>query len=171
MSFPEYPTPRYLGDGGEINAVFRDADTPADLTAGSGNRTSYVATHATTGGEFGLYRVELVARSPGPSTHFHRSISESFFVLDGQLSLFDGERWVTGRAGDFLYVPVGGLHAFRNDSDASVTMLLLFVPGAPREEYFERVGEMAAKGGEEFQKFLARHDSFFVETEGGPGKA
>jgi hypothetical protein len=50
-------------------------------------------------------------------------------------------------------------------------MLLLFAPGAPREEYFEQVAEMARRGGEEFAEFLVRHDSFFVDTEGGPGKA
>jgi hypothetical protein len=60
-------------------------------------------------------------------------------------------------------VPVGGLHAFRNDSDGPSSVLLLFSPGAPREEYFERVGEMARRGGQEFQDFLIRHDSFFVE--------
>jgi hypothetical protein len=42
-------------------------------------------------------------------------------------------------------------------------MLLLFSPGAPREEYFEKVGEMAQRGGEEFKEFLVRHDSFFVD--------
>jgi quercetin dioxygenase-like cupin family protein len=164
-----YPQPRYHGESGEVGAVFRPAATPADLTARSGNRTSYLATQATTGGEFGLYRVDMVAGSPGPSTHFHRSISESFFVLAGRLSLYDGERWTTGRAGDFLYVPVGALHAFRNDSDAPVSMLLLFVPGAPREEYFERVAEMARRGGARFAEFLVRHDSFFVDAEARPG--
>ncbi|MEJ8661078.1 cupin domain-containing protein [Streptomyces sp. MS1.AVA.4] len=171
MSYPVYPEPRYLGEGGEVTARFRAADTPADLADESGNRTSHLATGASTGGEFGLYRVELAARSPGPSTHFHRAISESFFILAGEVDLFDGERWTTARAGDFVYVPVGGLHAFKNDSDALASMLLLFAPGAPREQYFEQVAEMASKGGEEFAEFLVRHDSFFVDTKGGPGRA
>ena len=34
-------------------------------------------------------------------------------------------------------------HAFKNTSGAPVTMLLHFCPGAPREEYFERVADMA----------------------------
>jgi hypothetical protein len=29
-------------------------------------------------------------------------------------------------AGDFLHVPEGGVHGFRNDSDAAATMLILF---------------------------------------------
>jgi quercetin dioxygenase-like cupin family protein len=164
-----YPEPRYLGEHGEINAVFRPSGTEPELTSQSGNRTHYLATHASTGGEFGLYRVDMGPKSPGPRTHFHRSISESFFVLSGEVGLYNGERWITGRQGDFLYVPVGGLHAFRNDSDDPTSMLLLFAPGAPREEYFEKVAEMAQRGGQEFTEFLVRHDSFFVDEEDGPG--
>ena len=56
----------------------------------------------------------------------------------------------------------GGLHAFKNDSDDPVSMLLLFAPGAPREEYFERVAEFAQRGGEELREFQVRHDSYFI---------
>jgi len=158
-----YPEDRYLGENGEINAAFRPAGTEPDLASGNG-RTHYLATHASTGGEFGLYKADLGPGAPGPSTHFHRTISESFYVLSGEVGLFDGERWIAGRAGDFLYVPVGGLHAFRNDSDDEwASLLLLFAPGAPREEYFERVAEMAERGGEDFTEFLVRHDSYFLD--------
>jgi mannose-6-phosphate isomerase-like protein (cupin superfamily) len=156
-----YPEPRYPGDQGEVKAVFRSADREPDLVSPIG-RTHYLATHASTGGEFGLYRVDMGARAPGPSTHFHRSISESFFVLSGHVDLYDGARWTRAGAGDFLYVPAGGLHAFRNGCDEPASMLLLFSPGAPREEYFEQVAEMARRGGEEFAEFLVRHDNFLV---------
>ncbi|SCK46853.1 Cupin domain protein [Streptomyces sp. WMMB 714] len=158
-----YPPPRYLGEGGEVNAAFRSADTEPELSSGTGNNTHYLATGESTGGEFGLYKVELGPRSPGPSTHFHRAVSESFYILSGEMQLFDGERWITGREGDFLYVPVGGLHAFKNTSDDPVSMLLLFSPGAPREDYFERVAEMTRRGGQELEEFRVRHDSFFVD--------
>lgn len=165
MSYLEplaYPEPRYHGERGEVNAVFRPADTPPDHDS-SGTRTHYLATGESTGGEFGLYKVELPARSAGAKTHFHRAMSESFYILDGSLELFDGERWVTGRAGDFLFVPPGGLHAFKNVTDDPMTMLMLFTPGAPREEYFEKVAEMAQRGGEELERFRVRHDSHFEE--------
>ena len=162
-----YPEPRYLGEGGEVSAVYRPADTKPDLSSPSGN-THYLATHVLTGGEFGLYKIDMAPRAPGPSTHFHRSISESFFVLAGEVQLFDGEQWITARRDDFLYVPVGGLHTFRNGSDAAASMLLLFSPGAPREEYFENVAEMARRGGHEFAEFLVRHDSFFVDVHSAP---
>ncbi|MFI0773462.1 cupin domain-containing protein [Streptomyces sp. NPDC021212] len=166
MSYPEhfaYPEPRYHGTEGEVNAVFRRADTPPDISAPGGSSTHYLATSASTGGEFGLYKVELGPRAGGPETHFHKAMSESFYILSGELELYNGEKWVTGRAGDFLHVPVGGLHAFKNVTDEPTSMLLLFSPGAPREEYFERVAEMSQRGGEELKQFRIRHDSYFVE--------
>ncbi|MFE3217803.1 cupin domain-containing protein [Streptomyces antimycoticus] len=165
MSYPEdleYPEPRYHGDRGEVNAAFRPAGTSPDLSSPGGS-THYLATSESTGGEFGLYKVEMGPRSGGPRTHFHKSISESFYILSGKLELYNGEKWITGREGDFLYVPVGGLHAFKNVSDEPTSMLLLFAPGAPREEYFERVAEMTQRGGEELKRFRIRHDSYFVE--------
>jgi quercetin dioxygenase-like cupin family protein len=123
-----YPTPRYLGEHGDISAVFRPASTEPELISEPGQRIHYLATHASTKGEFGLYRVDMGPRSPGPSTHFHRTISESFFILFGTVELFNGERWIRAKEGDFLYVPAGGLHAFKNESDEPASMLLLFAP-------------------------------------------
>jgi mannose-6-phosphate isomerase-like protein (cupin superfamily) len=163
-----YPEPRYSGESGELNAVFRLASTRPDLTLGTVSHFHYLATHASTQGEFGLYRVDMSAQESGTGTHFHRTISESFFILSGTLRLFDGERWIDGNAGDFLHVPHGGLHAFRNESGAPVSMLMLFVPGAPREEYFESLPVLASLSPEERLAFFIRHDSYFTEVGGGP---
>ena len=47
------------------------------------------------------------------------------------------------RARGFLFVPEGGIHAFKNESGEPASMLLLFAPGAPREDYFETLAELA----------------------------
>ena len=46
--------------------------------------------------------------------HFHRTFSESFFVLTGTVTLGDGAKTVDAGPGDYLYVPPGGLHSFKN---------------------------------------------------------
>jgi mannose-6-phosphate isomerase-like protein (cupin superfamily) len=155
-----YPDRRYFGADGEVSAVLRPADAAAELQRPSVSY-HYLATTASTGGEFGLYRVDMRPGAGGPSTHFHKTISESFFVLSGTVRLFDGERWIDGTAGDFLYVPVGGLHAFHG-SDEPASMLLLFAPGAPREAYFEGVTELAGLSDEERAQFFIDHDNYFV---------
>src|SRR5262249_46929835 len=139
-----YPEARYLGENGEISAKFRPADQKPELTIGSGTVVRYLATGASTHGQFGLYRWDARLHTPGPSAHFHRTMSESFFILSGTVRFFNGERWIDATAGDFLYVPEGGLHAFQNESDEAASMLLLFTPGAPREAYFEALAEKAA---------------------------
>jgi hypothetical protein len=67
----------------------------------------------------------------GPDAHFHRSISESFFILSGTVRIYDGTRWIDTVPRDFVHVPEGGIHAFRNESGEPASMLLHFAPGAP----------------------------------------
>lgn len=172
MSFVSYPAPRYGGKTGMINSTFRPADTPPDLVsrgardgvtgASASQQTHYLATGAATGGEFGLYRIDMPPKGTGPSPHFHRTISESFFILSGTVRLFNGEDWIDARPGDFLYVPVGGLHAFHNGSDEPASMLLLFAPGAPREAYFEGIADLPNMSDEEKEEFFLRHDNHWV---------
>jgi oxalate decarboxylase/phosphoglucose isomerase-like protein (cupin superfamily) len=82
------------------------------------------------------------------------------------VSLYNGDRWRTAVAGDVLYVPQGGIHAFRNDSGEPASMLILFTPGAPREAYFEALAQVRAEGStmspEEESDMLRRHDQFPV---------
>ena len=160
-----YPNARYLGDKGEISAVYRPADQEPELTIGSSTAVRYLATGASTNGQFGLYRWDMGPQPSGPSAHFHKTISESFFILSGTVRLFNGERWIDTTAGDFLYVPEGGVHAFRNESGKPASLLLLFAPGAPREAYFEALAELAAGrrfSEEEWTDICLRHDSYFL---------
>jgi quercetin dioxygenase-like cupin family protein len=129
MSGPGYPPDRYTGPAGEPTAALRRADTPPELITGPGGAAHYLATGATTGGAFGLYRWEMGPAPSGPGPHFHRGITESFYVLSGTVRLFDGSRWLDGTPGDFLHVPEGGIHGFRNESGEPAAMLLLFTPG------------------------------------------
>lgn len=94
-------------------------------------------------------------------------MTESFYVLTGTVRLFDGDRWVDAGAGDFLHVPMGGIHAFTSEADEPYEMLLHFAPGAPREGYFEALADLAAgrrsSTAEEWQELVVRHDNHFVE--------
>ena len=59
-------------------------------------------------------------------------------------------------------MPEGGLHAFKNESGAPASMLLLFVPGAPREAYFENLGRLGTMSPEELTAFFEEHDTYWV---------
>ena len=97
-----YPDPRYRGDGGELSAGYRSVDVGSQLTVRLRTEVHYLATGADTNGEFGLYRWDMAGPPAGPSPHFHRTFSESFFILSGAVRLFDGRRWIDAVAGDFM---------------------------------------------------------------------
>jgi mannose-6-phosphate isomerase-like protein (cupin superfamily) len=162
-----YPDPRYLGDGGEISAVYHDSKQhEPDLIIGTRASVHYLARGTSTHEQFGLYKWELKSNTQGTTPHFHRTMSESFFILSGRVRLFDGNRWIDATPGDFLYVPEGGIHSFGNDSGEPASMLILFAPGAPREGYFQALAEIAAGRqftDEEFAEICMRHDNYFLD--------
>ena len=161
-----YPPVRYHGDGERGSATFRPASALPDLAQPSGGGAAYLASSALTGGDYGLFRWDMPASPSGPAPHFHRTMSEAFFVLTGTVLLRDGARTVEAGPGDFLYVPPGGVHGFRNESGAPASMLMLFAPGAPRETYFEELAEVARSGrrlgDEEWAELYARHDQYMI---------
>jgi quercetin dioxygenase-like cupin family protein len=163
MSHPElvYPASRYDGEPGLVNARFRPTDHEPEVHNRAGGSVHYLATGAGTDGEFGLFRWEMAAGQTGPDAHFHRTISESFYILSGTIRLSDGRSWLDGRPGDFLFVPEGGLHGFKNESGAPASMLILFAPGAPREEYFETLARGDPMTTEERAAFMLRHDTYW----------
>jgi mannose-6-phosphate isomerase-like protein (cupin superfamily) len=122
----------YGDQGPEINAVYlRRVELPG-LHLGRAS-VRLVSPGSLSGASFGLFRWDMAPHGGGPSPHFHKTFSESFYVLSGSVCLHDGARWVEATEGDFLLVPEWGIHAFRNDSDEPASMLILFAPGAPRE--------------------------------------
>lgn len=157
-----YPEPRYLGAEGEISATYRTIDHEPELTYRNGNTVHYLSTGASTNGQFGLYRWEMGPEPSGPDPHFHRSISESFFILVGSVRIFDGKEWITTSPGDYVHVPEGGIHGFRNESGEPASMLLHFAPGAPREGYFEGLPDLSSSSEEERAAFFLQHDTFWV---------
>ena len=157
-----YPPPTYHGDAGEPTATYRRLDAVPELIYPSGNTVHYLATGASTDGQFGLYRWVMGPEPSGPAAHFHRSISESFYTLSGTVRIYDGRRWIDTVPGDFVHVPAGGVHAFRNESGAPASMLLHFAPGAPREAYFEGLLTLAGKSDEEKAEFFREHDTFWL---------
>ena len=155
----------YTGDLGEISATGIPQVDMRTLPMKSGTVARFVATGSSTQGDFGLYRWEMAPAQSGPDAHFHRTISESFYVLSGTIRLYDGKEWTDAKPGDFLFVPEGGIHAFKNESGAPASMLILFAPGAPREDYFEtlaRVGRGLELTDEEKAAFYVRHDTYWL---------
>jgi quercetin dioxygenase-like cupin family protein len=161
-----YPEPRYFGPSGEVSATVRPADAAPDVRQVNGSVVHYLARGADTGGLFGLYRYDMAGGRGGPGPHFHRTMTESFFVLRGEIAIYDGRSWRPSRAGDFVHVPIGGVHGFRNESGQPTSFLIHFAPGAPREAYFEELAEWGRSGrpadDEVVAEFYRQHDNIWL---------
>jgi mannose-6-phosphate isomerase-like protein (cupin superfamily) len=154
----------YLGES-ESSAVLHRRDAQTTMTVGSMTAT-VVAPLQLTGGRYSLYRLDLASEGGGAAPHFHRKFAESFHVVSGVVELFDGGAWVEAGPGDHLFVPEGGVHGFRNVRTAPVSLLMTSTPGAPREDYFAEIAEIAASGSHlnerEWAELYARHDQYMV---------
>jgi mannose-6-phosphate isomerase-like protein (cupin superfamily) len=158
----------YFGDTGAVSAVARSAANIEQVTfATSGTVARFIAPGAVTGGRYGLFEWNMEPDSGGSGAHFHKTFSESFYVMSGTVRIYNGEKWAPTRAGEFVYVPEGGIHGFRNDDDEAASMLILFAPGPPREEYFRELTAIAAAGrtltDDEWTELFARHDQYRAE--------
>jgi len=65
----------------------------------------------------------LPARRPGAPLHYHRELTESFYVLSGRLWMRVGDREIDAGPGSFVLVAPGTLHAFANHTDAPARFL------------------------------------------------
>jgi quercetin dioxygenase-like cupin family protein len=82
---------------------------------------------AQTGGMLGLIE-QIVPPGFGSPYHIHRNEDEAFYVLEGAIRFFSGDRsWVLGPGG-FAFLPRGIPHGFRTEGDAPSRSLLLATP-------------------------------------------
>ncbi len=65
--------------------------------------------------------------------------------MHGELELLTGDRIFTARSGDFIFVPRGTRHRFRNTGLHTAKLLTMFSPGGA-EELFTKCGDEPEPG-------------------------
>ncbi len=71
-----------------------------------------------TGGRFSMME-QLLPKGSGPGPHKHTWSDETFYMLDGEMTLLVGDEIRTARKGDFVMVPRSTRHGFRIDSETA----------------------------------------------------
>jgi quercetin dioxygenase-like cupin family protein len=93
-----------------------------------------------TAGAYGL--VEITGRRGDmPPLHVHHRDDETFYVLEGELTLFAGDRAITVAAGRAALAPRGVPHAYRVESDSA--RYLVIASPAGFEQFVRAAGEPA----------------------------
>lgn len=77
---------------------------------------------------FALTDVTLAPGSPGPVAQLHEQAVDSFYVLEGVLTLRLGDDEVAAPAGSYAVVPPGTAHTFSNPGRDPVRVLNLMAP-------------------------------------------
>lgn len=117
--------------------------THYELVAGQGladtwwksGRVVTKAAGAQTGGSFS--QVESVdPRGSATPLHLHRNEEESFFVIEGELSLLVDGEWTELAAGDYALVPRGVPHAYVVRSELA-RMLVTFSPAGFEQAFLD----------------------------------
>lgn len=101
---------------------------------GPGDQITFLITGAETGGAFFMAEV-CVPPGGGPPPHVHQREEESFHIIEGTLTVQAGEKTITASAGDFVHLPRGMAHSFRNTGNTTARFLLVVTP-AGLENFF-----------------------------------
>jgi len=100
----------------------------------SGHLMTFLATAEDTQGQFAL--IEAVARKGNvPPPHIHHREAETFYVLEGEITVSVGDRTVKATPGTLVVVPRHTVHSFVIESE-QVRVLILLTP-AGMEGWFK----------------------------------
>lgn len=126
------------------DTIFR-ADSEGPLHTVLGMRHVYKATAADTGGAYVSFEAEIPPGCGAP-LHRHEIDSESFYLLDGELTFTDAGGTRVARRGDFVYLPPRREHGFANTGTTTARALVIAAPGADAERFFAEVDATFGQG-------------------------
>lgn len=113
---------------------------------GPGDQIRFILTGAQTGGAFFLAEV-LVPPGGGPPPHIHEREDETFYLLQGTLTVQVGDQTLAVSQGDCAHLPRGIVHSFRNTGKENARILATATP-AGIENFFVEAFYPAVEGKE-----------------------
>jgi quercetin dioxygenase-like cupin family protein len=112
----------------------------------TGERFTFTATAATTGGELLAFDFALRPGGAVPIPHVHPIQTERFEVVEGRMRFRVGPRTIVAGPGDVVQVAPGVAHSFANDGDSEARLRVEVRPALAMEEMFAEVVAMARAG-------------------------
>jgi quercetin dioxygenase-like cupin family protein len=105
------------------------------------------------------FLVSEVAFGIGPPLHIHAVQEDSFYVIDGVLTVQLGDKFVELDPGDFGTAPPGVPHSFTNVHPGQICRVVnLMTPGIGFDRYIGGIEEVAAMSDDEaLERFHAQY--------------
>jgi quercetin dioxygenase-like cupin family protein len=105
---------------------------------GPGDKVTFLVTGEESGGT--CFIIEGMAPpGGGPPPHVHHFEDESFYILEGTVTFQADGRTFQASPGDFVHIPRGTVHSFRNDGKVNGKALVVISPAGPAgmQRFFE----------------------------------
>lgn len=119
-------------------------------------------------GTLGVYEITLPPNAIGAKLHYHRFMDETFIVNQGTLTLQAGQDIHHAKPGTVAYVPRFTPHGFRNDTNETVRLTLIFNPAQKREGFFRGLYETLTQDPidpAQFIKLYHKYDSIPIDDQ------
>jgi quercetin dioxygenase-like cupin family protein len=128
-----------------MSAQITTASDPYRLSSGEGladvwwkaGRITVKAGPDQTGNAFSQFEVDD-PRGSGPPLHVHHNEDETFYILDGQVTMFAGDERVDLEAGDYFFGARGVPHAYLVRSERARILVTISPSGS--EQLFVSLG-------------------------------
>ncbi|MVU78278.1 cupin domain-containing protein [Nocardia sp. ET3-3] len=95
------------------------------------------------GGSSSTIEVTLGKGADGATPHYHTLSDELFYVADGELQVWAGDKMATVGAGGAIVVPKFMPHAFGAAPESTARILIALTPGVERHGYFRFLERLA----------------------------
>lgn len=90
-----------------------------------------------------IYLVKgIMPKGSAVPLHIHELEDEIFHVLEGNVELILGEKIITGKEGDIIYLPRGIKHGIKTLGNETAKVLNYVIPGKNFEEFFNKMNEL-----------------------------
>ena len=144
-----------------MNGIERPMDAVV-VRAGDGERVPaagvehrFLLASGQTAGRLGVEEFMVPPATLGARPHVHHSHDETFYLLDGELTVATAAGEIVLRPGDLAHAPRGALHGFRNAHvEIAARALCLYTPPG-YEQYFRDVHAAVEAGVEVTDQLLA----------------
>ena len=128
--------------------------------------TAVRATGDQTQGAYSLFE-QILPPGAGMPLHVHHNEDETFFVLEGTITIWVGDQRITGTQGTWVFAPRDIKHAFRAEGTETARLLISLNPSG-FENFIYALGEKnAPTAPPDMEKVLPVARKYGVEIFGG----
>ena len=129
---------------------------------GPGDHYTFLVAGEESGGAYFAMEA-LVPPGGGPPPHIHSREDETFYLIEGEIEFRLEDETIAAGPGDFVNVPRGTVHCFRNAGAKPARMVLTFTP-AGMERFSEETLEQAPNGAQAAPHNLDEVAARYVEA-------